>query len=336
MQGFNDAIETQKMKAVNCNFDGPISVAFTVTRKCNFNCMHCYNNSGNVNGELSDEELLNIADQIGELQPLTVCICGGEPLLKSVTFDIIEKLSQTCGQVNLVSNGFIIDEEIIRRLKECKLSTLQISLDGDNEYLHDNFRIKRGSFDKVKNAIRLATKAGINTMVSFIPTRLNYRSFDGVCDLCFKLGATRVRTMPLIPMGRGREIKELVLHANEYLEFQQQVLRNNEKYENKGMAVEWGDPIDHLYRLPTNYKLGMDTYSMEVNPEGKIAITSYLPIYVGDCRKHSLKEYWNAGYKKIWGNKEVLKHTETIKNIYDFDKFEPTPYMGEEIIIDII
>lgn len=25
---------------------GPYSVAFSITSKCNFNCRHCYNNSG--------------------------------------------------------------------------------------------------------------------------------------------------------------------------------------------------------------------------------------------------------------------------------------------------
>lgn len=47
------------------------SVAIDITNKCNFRCLHCYNYSGEHNreSEMSDQEILNIINEICDYQP---------------------------------------------------------------------------------------------------------------------------------------------------------------------------------------------------------------------------------------------------------------------------
>lgn len=312
---------------------GPVSVAFTITRDCNFRCIHCFNESGELcNMSASLETLLNIAEQIVMLEPLNVCLCGGETLMDfNKALEVVRYLAPKVGNVNLVSNGFLVTEEKLKLLKEAGLNTIQISLDGDNEFTHDNMRGMSGAFKKAVNAIKIAKETGLNVAVSFVPQKLNYKYLGNACDLCFELGVSEFRAMPLIPMGRGGRISPLLLSSEEYLKLQRIMEEKKYEYEFK-MNVQWGDPIDHLYRMPVNNKLKLNTYSMEVSFDGDITVTTYLPISVGNCLKNDLLEYWEAGYKNIWGNKEVLQYTNEIETIYDF----ASPIFANPIYLDIL
>lgn len=320
------------------NMEGPFSVAFTVTSKCNFYCRHCYNNSGdNIIKDMEDDLLIEVAHQIADLHPTSVCICGGEPLVRGdIIYDIIEILVQGCGVVNIVSNGYLVTEEVVLKLKKCGIKTLQISLDGDTPFLHDNMRMKQGAYENAVRSIEIASKNGLDVAVSFIPTKLNYKHFERTCELVRELGAKEVRTMPLITMGRGKSMKMFCLSADEYLEYQQMINRTREKCENKGFSVMWGDPIDHLYRMPENYKYSMNSYSMEIRADGKLTVSTYLPIVVGDVRKHTLKEYWFGGYNNIWGNEKVMALIGNIYSTEQFSEYNPEPYTGKDVAIDLL
>lgn len=71
---------------------------------------------------------------------------------------------------------------------------------------------------------------------------------------------------------------------------------------------------------------------MDVKSNGDIGVSAYFPISVGNCQKHSLKEYWNAGFNKIWQNEKIISMVKNVQNITDFNKIADY----EVIDIDII
>lgn len=75
------------------------NLSLVITDKCNFNCAHCMRGVGN-NCDMSDETIENIFNQIQVIGNL--CICGGEPLMKT---DIIKKIFQI-----IIDKGIIINE----------------------------------------------------------------------------------------------------------------------------------------------------------------------------------------------------------------------------------
>lgn len=319
------------------NKNGPMAVALDVTNACNFHCLHCFNNSGSKrNNELSNEEILDVARQIAEFNCITVCLCGGEPMSRSNIFEIVECISNKTGYLNMVSNGSLISKAVASNLKKSGLYLLQISLDGINSMQHDTLRGHEGAFKKAVSAIEYAKEAGLKTITSFVPNRLNYKTIDKYIDFCFKLGVSEVRAMPMIPMGRGSKLGPLTMNSEEYIEFQQVFRTKKREYQGKGLMLEWGDPIDHYIRMPNNDRLGMKTYCMEIKSDGSLTVSTYLPIIVGNVRNHSLKEYWDNGYDTIWGNAQIQEYMKKIENIYDFDKFEPKPYSDEVIDLDLI
>lgn len=319
------------------NNSGPISASIDVTGMCNFRCMHCYNNSGKpIDGEMTDNEVLEVVKQIVELKPMSICLCGGEPLMRKNILEIISTISNADCVVNMVSNGSLITKEKIRQIKEAGLHTLQISLDGINSMQHDTFRGFAGSFDLAVNAIKLAKQEELTVVTSFVPNKLNINSVEEYLKLCQELGVTSARFMPLIPMGRGSVIDFLLLSANEYYKLQVILEKAKRKYMFNGMLVEWGDPLDHYSRMTVNANSGVKTVALEVKANGNLAISTYVPIVVGNVRKNSIKKYWDNGYKDIWSRKEIVDFVNQIQNIYDINNLEPKPYSGEYYYVNII
>lgn len=306
---------------IKTDLAAPIMIAFDITNKCNFKCLHCFNHSGEncYSDELGDADKMKVVEQIIELKPYIVCLCGGETTCCGVLFDIIKKLKQHIHTVNMVSNGYLITDSFAKKLKEAQITSVQISLDGINPEQHDTFRGHYGAFDHAINAINILNNNQIPVMTSLVPNKLNYRDTYNYFALCHKLKVRSARCMPYLPMGRGKTLGEkLILNKKEFRTFIQQMLKAQEDFPE--LHIDWGDPVDHTYRLPRNAKLGMDSYYMDVKSNGDIGVSAYFPIFVGNCLKHSLKEYWLAGYNKIWNNTEIVKMMEEIQGIDDFRK----------------
>lgn len=91
---------------IKTELSAPIMVAFDITNKCNFRCLHCFNHSGEniFKDELSNEQKIEVAKQIRDLSPYIVCLCGGETTCCDVLEEIIKKLKKTVSSINMVSN----------------------------------------------------------------------------------------------------------------------------------------------------------------------------------------------------------------------------------------
>ena len=79
------------------SLNGPFTISWDVTNRCNFNCKHCLkrshdNNYHSTYYELTEDECMILCDQIIEMKPNSMCICGGEPLLRKDLFAILHKL----------------------------------------------------------------------------------------------------------------------------------------------------------------------------------------------------------------------------------------------------
>lgn len=324
-----------KMKIISDS--GPEMITFDVTGICNFRCLHCYNDSGKpIECELSDEETIDIAKQIVAMNPLSVCICGGEPTTRKNLLEIISIISFSGIAVSMVSNGSLLNEEKLIALKNAGLDTLQISLDGRNSFVHDTFRGYPGSFEKAVENIKIAKKLGLSIVTSTTPSKLNINSIPKHFEFCFRIGLDSVRMMPLIPMGRGSRIDRLLPSPDEYFKLQMIIRYYKDYYADKGMNIEWGDPLDHYTRMPNNAKVGMKTYTMEIKANGNLTVSTYIPVIVGNIRKHSLREYWENGYADIWKNKKVLDYVERINTIYDINQMNPKPYSGEYYYVELM
>jgi len=85
-------------------------VSWEVTRKCNFSCIHCYNNSGpNFPYELPLSKCYKLIDRIKEVDSIeTLIITGGEPLYRKDIEDIVKYCRPKFEKLILQTNGYFI------------------------------------------------------------------------------------------------------------------------------------------------------------------------------------------------------------------------------------
>lgn len=309
------------------NESGPQIVSLDITGNCNLKCLHCYNSSGDTAGksDMDFATLKSVVNQIIKFEPLTVCICGGEPTLrkKELLYTISAfKNSGVIPAINMVSNGFIITRDYASDLVTSGLDMIQISLDGHDDFTHDNFRQVKGSFMKAINAISECVKAGLTVSVSTIPNKLNYKNIDKIVDTCYDLGVSSHRAMPFIPMGRGAFSDKWILTPSEYAGFVGRYFYLKSIYEKKGMQVLWGDPLDHLKRMPNNALCGVNTYQMCIKSNGDLVTSPYLNFVVGSVYKKTLQDLWDSVYKKIWENPTWLEYISDIDSVCDLPKLK--------------
>lgn len=97
-------------------------------RRCNIDCGYC-NEYDTDSKEVDIEIMLDRVRQLGRLGATLITISGGEPLLHSRIEDIIREIKKTGAIAGMITNGYLLSKDGIRRLNAAGLDHLQISID---------------------------------------------------------------------------------------------------------------------------------------------------------------------------------------------------------------
>ena len=147
-----------------------------LTRGCNLRCKHCLNNSGIIgNNEINYDELIRVINELIKAGIFEIRFTGGEPLLYSRIYDVIKYCTDNGIYVSIGTNGTLITETVIKKLKNSGLNKVIISLDGTRE-VHDSIRGK-GNFDKTIAAISLLKKYEIDYKINSVIMKNNFNCF---------------------------------------------------------------------------------------------------------------------------------------------------------------
>ncbi len=316
---------------------GPFQLSIDITNNCNYRCLHCYNFSGEnncVQNELTDEEFMSLIDDVAKMKPLSVCLCGGEPLLrKELLFKSINKLASAGIDVAFVSNGFYLTKDIVKKIKKAGLSRIQLSLDG-LKGSHDKLRGFDGAYEKVLIALKNLKDENINTGIAFTPTKWNIEDFEEIVKICDKYKVNELRLQRTMPIGRGSE-NDIVPDEVQYRKLKKKFHRLKSEYTK--LRFEWGDAVDHLIRFPKYNKMCCPFISIKAN--GNIVPSMYLPVSVGNVKRHSLLEYWDQGLGRVWSNQFLQNVASNILCMNELNLIQtnlPRNFKEEDLDMDIL
>ena len=92
----------------------PLRVQIEITGRCNLKCTFCYQGQAYkaAREELSLSEIKSIIDQIHPFSLLT--FSGGEPLLRSDAYEIIEYALAKGHFCNIITNGVFLTKDIAK------------------------------------------------------------------------------------------------------------------------------------------------------------------------------------------------------------------------------
>ena len=106
----------------------PVLAQIVPARFCNLSCGYC-NEYDKVSEPVPLDEMLRRIDHLGRLGTAMVGISGGEPLTHPHLDDIIRRIRKTGAIAGMITNGYLLSEERIKRLNKAGLDHMQISID---------------------------------------------------------------------------------------------------------------------------------------------------------------------------------------------------------------
>ena len=180
-------------------------VQLSISSRCNLNCKYCYatDRVENTYPKMQLGDYKRVIDDITEYSRGTeFTLTGGEPLLNKNVFDIALYIRSKQSSVDLLTNGTLITQENIERIKEA-FEKVSISLDGSTQESHEKFR-GRGTYEKTMKAIDLLDSHDIPCRLSMTVNRLNIEDVESMAS---KYG-NRLSFQPLFPAGNAKKSEE--------------------------------------------------------------------------------------------------------------------------------
>ncbi len=133
----------------------PLLVQLVVTRRCNLACGYCHeydDSSQPVDQRLLERRI----DHSGDLGTLVLTLTGGEPLLHPQLDALVARVALHGMVCTLISNGYALTREWVRRLNDAGLSLLQMSVDNieANSWSQKSWNLVRKKLELLKESAR--------------------------------------------------------------------------------------------------------------------------------------------------------------------------------------
>ncbi|MBU7014366.1 MAG: radical SAM protein [Theionarchaea archaeon] len=198
----------------------PVVIVWNYTNRCNLNCIHCHQDSGQPEEEeLSTEQAFRIIDRISEAGVSILTFSGGEPLVRSDIFDAIERAHDAGLVCTIASNGILMTKDVVRKLKRAGITRVEIGLDGCNGETHDFLRGSSGAFEATIQGIRNCVAEGFDEICATMTLHhKNVGEIQDIVELAEQLGVSRFYLNRLIPAGRGKDIIDLDVTREEKIQ----------------------------------------------------------------------------------------------------------------------
>ncbi len=292
----------------------PKWLAWEVTRRCNLNCVHCRSASSlnSYDTAFDTDAALGFLDELASYAKPVVVLSGGEPLLRKDLFQIARHGTDLGLRMCIATNGTLVTDEIADKMVDAGIKIVSMSLDGASAATHDNFRNQPGAFDAFLRAADIFNAHGIPFLVNSSFTKRNQDEIADVMRLAKSKGAKAWYMFMIVPTGRGEEIMDELVTAEDY----EEILKWH--YEMEKDEVEMlvrPTCAPHYYRivpqmnrgLSKDEKLGRRTLQFStggakgclagqlialITAEGEVYPCSYLPRTAGNVLKQPFKEIW--------------------------------------------
>jgi radical SAM protein with 4Fe4S-binding SPASM domain len=188
----------------------PLTAVWEITMGCNMRCGHCGSSCHEpLQDELTTEEAFAVIDQMKTLGLQWITLSGGEPLTRKDWPLLAGHLTRSGIIPNIITNGWLLTEEMVRTAQANGVQTISISLDGTRE-THDMIR-KKGSFDRVIEAFRILRRCNNVSAANTTVTNLNIGELDAIKEVLIENKVDLWQIQIGLPMGNLAQKKDLVV-----------------------------------------------------------------------------------------------------------------------------
>lgn len=321
------------------------------TSMCNLTCQTCVRNEWEEPmGEMDISVFNMIVEQLKEFKQLQSVMFGGfgEPTTHKDILYMIGKVKSLGIRAEMVTNGTLLDETMLKGLLENKLDTLWVSFDGADEEVFENVREGASYNSVVKNlkilkGLNKKSQHKIKVGIAFVVMEKNVDDLPKLPKLARTVGASMISVSNVLPYSR---------------EMAKQMLCNLAVYENNSSnnthdsiaisipLIDWNsttkEPLHNLLRFNKNVSVMTNKIGTEASKcrfikdrctfvrwDGMICpcmglLHSYTTYLNGDGIEREITSFTLGSInldslKSIWDSKEYYDFREKV------DKFDFSP-----------
>lgn len=182
-------------------------VVWTMGRRCNLHCVHCYANSADQEypGELTARDAIHMLEDLADFHIPALLLSGGEPLLQPNFYHMAAYAKSLGLRLTISTNGTLINRDVASWIKQTGFSYVGISFDGLGA-VNDRFRGHRGAFSEALSGVRHLQAVGQKVGLRFTLTRRNFEALPQIFQMVEQEGIHRVCFYHLVYSGRGSRL----------------------------------------------------------------------------------------------------------------------------------
>lgn len=276
---------------------------------CNFFCKHCGSSAGRKTfpGQLSTVEIIRVFREIGrDFYPknIMIAVTGGEPLVRKDLFEVMKYASHLGFYWGMVTNGYLVNPDVVRKMKETSMNTISISIDGIGQ-THDSFRNMKKAYDHAISAVRLLVAARFlkTVQITTVVHRGNISQLEEMYRIFSGLGIDSWRVINVDPIGRAETNRGLLLKGSQFkylLDFIKS-RRESSKFEvtygcSGFLGLQYENEVRNGFFI---CRTGIDTASILYNGDIFVCpnVERRKEFIQGNVRHDRFSEIWNNKFK---------------------------------------
>lgn len=160
----------------------PVHVQIEVTWRCNWRCVHCYQETHQPLGPQT-AQLLKLVGDLAAAGSLHIIVTGGEPLVRRDMLEVLTAARQAGMAITLYTNGQLIDVGLARRLGRLIAAAELSVLSGDDE-IHDRLAGRRGAAAGAWRAVELLRAEGVAVTIKTPLLKPAVGTFERLAQRC--------------------------------------------------------------------------------------------------------------------------------------------------------
>ncbi len=274
----------------------PQKIELDLTRKCNFNCIHCSRNSSPsvVDGGMPVEDLVRVIEEAGRIGVTSLSFLGGEPTCHP-DFLKLAMIAKESGihTLSTSTNGWLVNENLATRMAQL-FSSVQVSLHGATADTHDRIVGRSGAFTRAFKAVSLLRSSNVASLnISFTVMKDNVDEMPSVVKIAKEFKVNYIRFLVLSPRGRGKLLSQWSREEIEEIGKNIKDLRNRYMSE---MRVEAGGfpPYCDIRNDATFYGCPAGRTLMYISSDGVAGPCGALDVAVGTVKESRLLDLWHC------------------------------------------
>jgi len=259
-----------------------ISALIALTYHCNGICHKCSISKYRKNGkELDTEEVKSLIDQLYSIKTGKIGFFGGESLLRKDIYELIAYATKKGIKTEVFTNGYLLSQSVVKKLKGAGLSNISISLDSSDAKVHDKLRKLPNCFKRAIKGIEYCIRNGISIEIITVATKENSRNGDleRIISLGKRLKVNNIQLLPPTMIGRWFNAKKELLEPQDY-----DKIISLKKSSLVVSEVETTKKSVHRYCLSKMRAL------IYISPYGDVQPCWSVPVSFGNVREKPLKD----------------------------------------------